>query len=127
MNIGTHQYPQLQPLLFRLPDSAGRAQAGLKLRGQGTEVSGDKYAKEELLVPFTCLGVEPSSASSLESRCADSFALALVAQLTSTSAVTPMLLGWPGSCQAPKNKCGGSSLPPQPWLHSHGWGASRSM
>ena len=85
MNIGTHQYPQLQPLLFHLPDSAGRAQAVLKPRGQGTEVSGYRYAKEELLVPFTCLGVEPGNASSLESQCADSLALVLVAQFTSTS------------------------------------------
>lgn len=42
MNIGTHQYPQPQPLLFHLPDSAGRAQAVPKPRGQGAEVSGDE-------------------------------------------------------------------------------------
>lgn len=66
MNTGTHQYPQLQPLLFHLSGSAGRAQAALTPSGQGTEVSGDKDAKEKLLVPFTCRGVGPSNTSSLE-------------------------------------------------------------
>lgn len=73
MNIGTHQYPQLQPLLFHLPDGAGRAQAVLKPRGEGGEVSEDKYAKEELSLPFRCLGVELGNASSLESHSAPCF------------------------------------------------------
>jgi len=125
MNIGTHQYLQQQRLPFHLPDSAGRAQAALKPGGQGTEVSEDKHAKEELLVPFTCLGAEPSNASSLESRCAGSLALALASRFSSTSKPCSKAdaRGLAGKPEAPKGTCRDLSLPLQPQLCSHGWGA----
>lgn len=121
MNIGTHQYPQLQPLLFHLPEGAGGAQAVPQPRGQGTEVSEGKYAEEDLSVPFTCLGVELSNASSLESWRADSLASALVAHFTSTPrhCSNTDALGLAGMLPGTK-KCVQGLLV---FLYSHGYSA----
>lgn len=67
MNTGVHQYPQLQPLLFRLPDTAGRAQAVPKPRGQGPKIQGINTQRKSSWCLSLALGVQLSNASSLQS------------------------------------------------------------